>query len=152
MIWNDMAEEEVIYIPSGENGRLSHLGWLSSVSPTLPIYLLIASMWHYNFFFWYQLNFQLSGRCVCDGLYMLGQGNGTIRRCGPVHPSCLEVSIQLAVFRWRCRTLSSACTLPAWMLPCSSALMIMDRPSEPVSQPQWNVVLYKSGLGHGVCS
>jgi hypothetical protein len=39
-----MAEEEVIYIPSGENGRLSHLGWLSSVSPTLPIYLLIASM------------------------------------------------------------------------------------------------------------
>jgi hypothetical protein len=22
--------------------------------------------------------------CVCDGLYMLGQGSGTIRRCGLV--------------------------------------------------------------------
>ena len=48
----------------------------------------------------------------CDGLYMLGSGGGTIRRCDLVgvgvllwvwasdpHPSCLEVSILLAAFR-----------------------------------------------------
>jgi hypothetical protein len=28
-------------------------------------------------------------------------------------------SILLAAFRWRCRTLSSSCTMPAWTLPCS---------------------------------
>jgi hypothetical protein len=31
-------------------------------------------------------------------------------------------------------------------------LVIMDWTSEPVSQPRLNVVLYKSCLGHGVCS
>jgi hypothetical protein len=35
------------------------------------------------------------------------------------YPSCLEASILLAAFRWRCRTLSSSCTMSAWMLPCS---------------------------------
>ena len=47
------------------------------------------------------------GRGVeCDGLYILGPGCGTVRRCGLVgvgktllHPSCLEVSILLAAFR-----------------------------------------------------
>jgi len=61
-----------------------------------------------------------------DGLCMLGPGRGTIRRCGLVGgsaslwvwASCLEVNILLATFRWRCRTLSSICTMPAWMLPC----------------------------------
>ena len=28
----------------------------------------------------------------------------------------VEISILLAAFRWRCRTLSSSCTMPAWML------------------------------------
>ena len=67
-----------------------------------------------------------------DGLYMLSPGSHTIRGCGPVgvgmayFSRCipvalcfLEVSILLADFRWRCRTLSSSCTKPAWMLPCS---------------------------------
>ena len=35
------------------------------------------------------------------------------------HPICLDVSILLTAFRWRYRTLSSSCTMPAWMLPCS---------------------------------
>jgi hypothetical protein len=61
----------------------------------------------------------------------LAQG-GIIRSCSLVgvgvslwmsairpHPSCLEVSILLAAFRWGCRTLSSACTMLAWMLSCS---------------------------------
>jgi hypothetical protein len=63
------------------------------------------------------------------------------------HPNSLEVSIQLAAFRWRCRPLSYSCTRPAWMLPCSQ----LDD-NGPVRQPQWNVVLYKTWLGHGVCS
>jgi len=44
---------------------------------------------------------------------------------------------------------------PAPGLPgCSHvpALMIMDWTSDPVSQPQLNVVLYKTYIGHGVCS
>ena len=32
----------------------------------------------------------------------------------------LEASLLLVAFRWRSRTLSSSCTMPAWMLPCSS--------------------------------
>jgi hypothetical protein len=35
------------------------------------------------------------------------------------HPSCLEVSLPLAAFRWRHRTLSSAYAMTTWMLPCS---------------------------------
>jgi hypothetical protein len=69
---------------------------------------------------------------TCDGLYMLFPGRGTFRRCGPVgvgvslwvwalrpSSSCLEASLPLAAFRWRCTTLSSSCTMPAKMLPCS---------------------------------
>jgi hypothetical protein len=67
-----------------------------------------------------------------DGPHMLGLGSGTVGKCGLVGvgvacecglsypcPSCLEVSILLAAFRWRCRTLSSSCTMPAWMLLCA---------------------------------
>jgi hypothetical protein len=36
-----------------------------------------------------------------------------------LHPSFLEVSLPLAAFGWRHRTLSSSCTMPAWILPCS---------------------------------
>ncbi|EDL05485.1 mCG147150 [Mus musculus] len=56
---------------------------------------------------------------------MLGLENGTIRRCALVGGS-------VSLWRWamrpppnhvgvrrRCRTLSSSCTMPAWMLPCS---------------------------------
>ena len=41
--------------------------------------------------------------------------------CGLQDPAlnCLEVSILLAAFRWSCRTLSSSCPIPVWMLPCS---------------------------------
>jgi hypothetical protein len=46
----------------------------------------------------------------CDGLYMLGPGSGTVRRCGLVGvcmslgldlrpSSCLEVSLPVAAFR-----------------------------------------------------
>jgi len=45
--------------------------------------------------------------------------------------------------------------LPAPYLPeCCHvpALMIIDLISEPVSQPQLNVVIYNTCLGHGVCS
>jgi hypothetical protein len=65
--------------------------------------------------------------CIC----LVSPGSGTISRCGLVgvgvslwvwaynpHPSCPEVNLPLAAFRWRCRTLSSACTLSAWMLSC----------------------------------
>jgi hypothetical protein len=30
----------------------------------------------------------------------------------------MKASILLAAFRWRCRIVSSSCTMPAWMLPC----------------------------------
>jgi hypothetical protein len=33
----------------------------------------------------------------CDGLYMLGAGSGTIRRCGPV-----GVSVALSEQMWHC--------------------------------------------------
>jgi hypothetical protein len=76
----------------------------------------------------------------CDGLSILGPGSDIIWRCDLVgvgvslwvwalhkpslclwkfHPRCLEVSIPLAAFGWRRRTLSSACSMPAWILPCS---------------------------------
>ena len=50
--------------------------------------------------------------------------------------------------------LSSSCTLAAWMLwSCHApALMIKKWTSDLVSQPQLNVVLYKTYIGHGVCS
>jgi len=70
---------------------------------------------------------------------------------GDPPPSCLRMpSLFLASFRWKCRTLSSSAPfLPA----CCHAptLMIMDWTSEPVNQPQLNVI-YKTCLGHGVCS
>jgi hypothetical protein len=87
---------------------------------------------------------------------MLGQGNGTIWRCGLVGvgvslwawantPRCLEVSLPLAAFWWRCRTLSSAYTMPAWMLPCSclddNGLNLWT-----CKQPQLNVVLIRVAL------
>jgi hypothetical protein len=35
------------------------------------------------------------------------------------HSRCLEGSLLLAAFGWRRRTLSSACAMPVWILPCS---------------------------------
>jgi hypothetical protein len=101
---------------------------------------------------------------VLFSLYMLSPRSGTIRQCDPVRvgvslwvwairpsPSCLEVTLLIATFKWRCRTLSSACTMPAWMLPYSyldnNGLNLWT-----ASQPQLNTVLIKSCLGHGVCS
>ena len=66
-----------------------------------------------------------------DGLHMFSPGSGIWRFslvgigvslctwCLYPRPSCLEVSILIAAFRWRCRTFSSSCTMTAWMLPCS---------------------------------
>ena len=58
--------------------------------------------------------------------------------------SCLEASLLLFAFGTRCRTLSSSCTMPGC---CHApALMIMDLTSEPVSQPELNVVLIRVAL------
>jgi hypothetical protein len=66
-------------------------------------------------------------------------------------PSCLEVSLPLAAFGWRCRTLSSACAMPAWMLPCShlndNGLNLWTCKPAPIK-----CCFYKTCLGHGVCS
>ena len=48
--------------------------------------------------------------------------------------------------KWNFQQLLHHACLDAAILP---ALMIVDRTSELVSQPQLNVVLYKSCLGHG---
>jgi hypothetical protein len=57
----------------------------------------------------------------------------------------------LADFRWRCRTLRSSCTMPAWMLPCSclndNGLNLWTCKSNPVK-----CCSYKSCLSHSVCS
>ena len=50
----------------------------------------------------------------CDGLYVLGLCNGTIKRYGTVS---MSQSVP-AAYRSRCRTLSSSSTMPACMLPC----------------------------------
>lgn len=71
----------------------------------------------------------------CDSLRMLGPGSvellleGVIlleEMChwreglGDPTPSCLRMhSLFLALCGWRCRTLSSSCTKPTWILPCS---------------------------------
>jgi hypothetical protein len=101
---------------------------------------------------------------------MLGSGSGTIRwyslvrvgmallkkvyhcRGGLRDPplSCLEESSLLETFNQDIEFSAS----PAPFLPgyCHiPILMIMDT-SEPVSQPQLNIVLYKHYLGHGVCT
>ena len=68
---------------------------------------------------------------ICYGLYMLNSVSGTIRMCNTVgvdvtlcvlsdpQPSCFEISVLLAAFRWRCRTLRFSCTIPSWRPPCS---------------------------------
>jgi hypothetical protein len=75
---------------------------------------------------WVNVKRSLRGtQTFCDGSYMLGPGSGTIRKCGPIgvdvplwvwvinlHTSNLEASILLTAFRWRCRILSSPCTMP----------------------------------------
>jgi hypothetical protein len=61
-------------------------------------------------------------------------------------PNHMEASLLLVAFRWRCRTLSAP------RVPCLSGcchaptLMITDWTSEPVSQPQLNVVLIRVAL------
>ena len=67
---------------------------------------------------------------ICYGLYMLNSVSGTIRMCNTVgvdvtlcvlsdpQPSCFEISVLLAAFRWRCRTLRFSWTMPFWMLRC----------------------------------
>jgi hypothetical protein len=54
---------------------------------------------------------------------------------------CLEVSILLGAFIWRYRTLNSSCTMPAWIQPCSHIDNDYGWTSEPVTQPQLNIVL-----------
>jgi hypothetical protein len=64
----------------------------------------------------------------------------------------LEAILLLAALGLRCRTPRSSShhiCLPVVMPP---AMMVMDWTSETVSQPEVNVVLYKSCLGHGVSS
>ena len=61
---------------------------------------------------------------------------------GDLPPSCLEASLLLSAFGWRCRTLSFPSPITAWTLSCSCL-------DEPVSQTQLNVVFYKSCLGYG---
>ena len=67
------------------------------------------------------------------------------------HPSCLEVSILLAAFRWKCRTLSSSCIMPAWMLPCSclgdNGLNLWTCKPATIK-----CCSYSSCFSHGVCS
>jgi hypothetical protein len=66
-----------------------------------------------------------------------------------LHPVQRKAS-PAAAFEPRCRTLhSSMSAYVAAMLP---TMMIMDRNSETVSQPQLSVCLYKSYLGDGVSS
>jgi hypothetical protein len=98
----------------------------------------------------------------CGGLNMLDLWGGTIGRCGlagvgvvlkdmyhcgggllDLSPNQVGASLLLFVFRTRG-------SLPGCCHP--SVMIIMDWTSEPVSQPQLNVVLYKSCLGHGICS
>ena len=69
---------------------------------------------------------------ACGGLHMLGPESGTIRKYGLVGgsvslyewtlrdlpPSFLDSSLLLFVFGTRCRTLSFASVMPAWMFPC----------------------------------
>ena len=38
--------------------------------------------------------------------------------CQDPQPSCFEISVLLAAFRWRCRTLRFSWTMPFWMLRC----------------------------------
>ena len=99
----------------------------------------------------------------CDSLIMLGPRSGTIRRCGLVEvgvalleevyhcgggllssAKCGTVSL-LGAFRWRCRTLSSFYTMPAWTLSCSR---LDDNGLNPALI---KCCPYKSCLGHGVC-
>jgi len=70
---------------------------------------------------------------TCDDLDMLGPGSGMIRRCGLVggSVSLWEMFLEtLLLAAWGCSVcswllsgedvdLSSSCTMPAWMLPCS---------------------------------
>ena len=108
---------------------------------------------------------------ICDDLYMTGLGSGTVRRCGLVGvgvallkevclcegrqwdppPNHEGASLFLAAFRWRCRTLSSSCTMPAWKLPCShlddNGLNLWTYKPAPIK-----CCPYNSCLGHGVCS
>ena len=60
--------------------------------------------------------------------------------------SCLEVSILFPSYKWRCKTSSYACTIPAWMISWSPALMILNWTSTTVSQAQLNVVCHKLAL------
>ena len=69
--------------------------------------------------------------------------NRCLTRCvGYKTLSCLEAIILLVSFRWKCRTLILACTMPAWMLSCSLALMTQDWNFILVNQPQLNVFLH----------
>jgi hypothetical protein len=64
-------------------------------------------------------------RCLAQGVTLL-EGVALwsrVSHCGHglqyPHPSCLEVSLPLTAFRWRCRRLSFSCTMSVWMLPYS---------------------------------
>jgi hypothetical protein len=90
---------------------------------------------------------------------MLGPGSGTIRRCALVGGSVplwsglwhlpsrfLEVSLPLAAFGWRHRTLSSSCTMPAWMLSCShlddNGLNLWTCKPAPIKSCPWSWCLF----------
>ena len=98
---------------------------------------------------------------ICGGLHMFYPGIGTVRKCGLVEwlwscwSRCITVGVGFTTLilaswkpvsscRWRWRTLSFSCTIPG----CCHVpnLMIMDWTSEPVSQPQLNVVLLRVAL------
>ena len=89
---------------------------------------------------------------VCDSLYMLSLGSGTIRRCGLVEVGVSLWAYVLIPLFWlprRGRTLSF-CTMPAWMLPWScldNGLKLWACKPGPIK-----CCLYKSFLGHGVSS
>jgi hypothetical protein len=98
------------------------------------------------------------------GLNMIGPGSGTMRRCGLVggsmslwgwslRPSSLPVRQSSSVCLWtkiqNSQFLQCHACLNAAILPI---MLTVDWNSEPVSQPQLNVVLYKNCLGHGVSS
>jgi hypothetical protein len=111
------------------------------ISTSLLLCLCYYLINYWNLFLMFSKNFSINSfflksislflKLACGGLTMLRLGSALLGGvalleevclcgCGlwdPL-PSCLEASL-LASFRWRCRTLSSSYTMPAWMLPCS---------------------------------
>ena len=88
----------------------------------------------------------LGGVALLEEVHHCG-GWGTLRHSS-YSPEDAESSSSLQIKMLNSQLLQHHAYLDAAMLPST---MIMDGTSETVSQPQLNVVLYKSYLGHGVC-